>query len=217
VSSTNNWVFINNTTGTTNDGNHLTNNDLAFIAQAVEIQMNRDYNSEVGGLPCLIRVGNSINDIQVGEKPFIFVDSFTDIPNASAYHDVEGNGVEVAHCAISTCFDSVGPHGASVDASHEILEDEGDPGCNRFLDDGNGTMHADERCDAIETQAYTISVTINGITKEVYVSNFLLNSWQVPGASPPYTFMTKNGIAGGIDPSGPFQTSPTDNQGNYQI
>jgi len=210
----NRWVFVNDSKGTTANGSPLTDAELAVIAQAVQIQLNRDYGTECGSAPTLIRVAKNSKDIQPGEKVYAFVDSFKDIPGASAYHDVEGKGVEAAYCAISTCEDVFGPNGIGVDASHECLEDAGNPGCNMAVDDNNGTMHERERCDACEVQAYPIKIG----NQEVYVSDFLLDSWQIPGHPGPYTFMAKRKLLGAVDAPGPFQTLPSSNgQGNYQI
>jgi len=203
----NKWVFINQSTGTTQNGSKLDSAALAIIANIVEIQLNADYNPECGGLDAQIRVDDG-SPIAADEKRFIYVDTLPDAPGASAYH-VPG----AAYCAIATCVDLYGPQGVSVDASHECLEDAGNPGCNMAVDDGNGQEHERERCDAIETQTYTINHSSGQV---VSVSDFLLDSWQIPGGIGPFTFMTKNQFPGAKDPPGPFQTLPNDG-GNYQI
>lgn len=210
------WVFINLSKGTTANGSPVTDAELAIIASACQIQMNRDYASECGAVPTTCRVGKDITDIQPDEQVYSFVDTFADIPDASAYHDVTGKGVPASHCAISTCEDVFGLDGCSMDASHEILEAERNPGCNKAVDDNNGTMHEDEACDPCETQGYVIKIG----DQDVYVSNFTLPSWGIPNHPGPYTFMVKHKhkYPGGEDPPGPFQTVPTKSgNGNYQI
>lgn len=218
MSLTNRWLFVNKTTGTTQNGTPLTDTDLAFIARACEIQLNRDYGPEKGMIPASCRVG-TLESATADEKIYIFLDSFPNPADAgaSAYHTIQSGGREAAFCAISTCVDLFGLQGVGMDGSHELCEDQGDPGCNAAVDDGTGTMHMCEDSDAVEVQGYGISITIGDRTENVFVSNFLLPSWRMQGAPPPYTFMTKYGIEGGVEPAGPFQTaaSPGGN-GNYQ-
>lgn len=204
----NSWLLINQTTGATQDGSRLTDADLMVIANVVEIQLNADYGPECGGLNCSVRVGKE-SDRQPYDKVFYFVDTLPDAPGASAYHVIQA-----AYCALSTCVDIYGPQGVSVDISHEILEDAGNPGCNAFLDDTQGWEHAAENCDAVETQTYEI---LHSSGRVVRVSNFVLPNWRIIGAPGPYTFMTLKGIAGGKDPPGPLQTAASPSgQGNYQ-
>jgi hypothetical protein len=186
---------------------------LADIAEACQTQLNADYGPECGG-EYSVRVGKDSNDILPGEVAYIYQDTLPQAPTAEAYHDVQGNGVPFALCALDDCQSLTGEgSSASSATSHELLETAGNPGCNKFLNDGQGNVKAAERCDAVEVQTYPITVTSGNI---VYVSNFVLDSWQIPGSAGPYTFMTKAGLEGGVDPSGPMQTAPGGG-GNYQI
>jgi hypothetical protein len=214
----NEWVLINETKGTTQDGLYLSNDMLINIAQAVEIQLNADYSTECGEVIVSIRVSTK-DDIKPTEQVYSYVDSFPSpaLSGASAYHDTEGNGKVAAYCAISTCANAYGPSGIGVDTSHEILEAAGNPGCNQFVQDSSGAMHARERCDSVEVQSYPIKLK-NGVS--VYVSNFVLDSWFILGAPKPYTFMTKHsidGAVGALDPPAPLETAESPNgRGNYQ-
>ena len=134
-------------------------------------------------------------------------------PAASAYHDINGNGVPFALCAVTTCGSLLGPTGVSVDASHEILETAGDEGANQFANDNNGLLHAVEMCDAVEIQTYGKTC---GDGTVVQVSNWLLRSWFIPGAAGPYDYMTSASIPGAVQPPGALQTAPGQG-GNYQI
>ena len=205
------WVLINETTGPTSGGTKLTNDDLQVIADVITEQMNADYSPLCGGQPTLVRVGSGINDVNLaaGEKPYYFQDSLPDAPGASAYH-VPG----AAYCAVSTCEDVFGPRGVSVDTSHEILEDAGNPGCNASVDDGQGQEHELEECDAVEVQTYQKKHEKTGTA--VSVSNFLLPAWRIPGNRGPFTYMAKANLPGYVEPAGPFQTAPG-NGGNYQL
>jgi hypothetical protein len=205
----NKWALILDRPGPTASGAVPTLADLAVIAEVVEAQVNADYVPECGGQVCSIRASDG-SDLEPDEKRFIFTAVLPDAPGASAYH-VPG----AAYCAVSTCADLFGPSGLGVDASHEILEDAGNPGCNAAADDGRGLLHELEECDAVEMQTYAI---VHPTAGSVHVSNFLLPSWRTPGASGPYTFMGKKGITGYVEPSGPFQTAASPGgSGNYQI
>src|SRR5580693_1083220 len=132
------WVLIDSTNGaTTQDGSTLSPAVLAHIAEAIQDQVNQEFAAEWGAQATL-RVGPNPNDIQPGEWAYGFVASLPDAPGASAYHDINGNGVPFALCAVETCQDLYGPEGISVDASHEILETAGDIGANLYSDDKHG-------------------------------------------------------------------------------
>jgi hypothetical protein len=207
------WVLIDSTNGaTTQDGSMLSPAVLAHIAEAVQGQVDQEFAAEWGA-EATLRVGANANDIQPGEWAYGFVASLPDAPGASAYHDINGNGVPFALCAVPTCGSLLGPTGVSVDASHEILETAGDEGANQFANDNNGQLHAVEMCDAVEIQTY--GKTCNDGTV-VQVSNWLLRAWFNPGATGPYEYMSSAKISGAVSPSGPLQTAPG-NGGNYQI
>lgn len=204
----NRWVLINTSTKPTRSGGPLTMDALGVIAWAVQKQMNEDFQPLCGGDTCSIHVGGSPTDVKPGEKVFAFVDALPDAPGASAYH-VEGK----AYCAVTTCQNLFGPNGVSVDVSHEVLEDAGNPDCNLAVDDGRGFEHEWERCDAVETQTY---VKKHPSGQVAYVSNFLLNSWVDPRSRGPFTFMASKGIKGFVEPPGPFRTA-AGGGGNYQL
>lgn len=113
------WVLIDSTNGaTTQDGSTLSPTVLTHIAEAVEDQVNGEFAAEWGA-PATLRVGKDSKDIKPGEWVYGFVASLPDAPGASAYHDINGNGVPFALCAVTTCGSLLGPTGISVDASHE--------------------------------------------------------------------------------------------------
>jgi hypothetical protein len=205
----NKWVLLLDSPGATGSGTVPTLDVLAAIATVCEAQLNADYGPLCGEQDASVRASDG-TDIQVDEKRYIFMTSLPDAPGASAYH-VPG----AAYCAVSTCQDFYGPNGLSVDASHEMLEDAGNPGCNMAVDDGQGQEHERERCDAVEVQTYPITHPTVGA---IHVSNFLLDSWQVPGSRGPFTFMALRGLPGYVEPTGPFQTAPSPTGGgNYQL
>jgi hypothetical protein len=207
------WVLIDQTNGaTTQDGSTLSPSVLSHIAEAVQNQVLNEFAAEWGA-QATIRVGANMNDIQPGEWVYGFVPQLPDAPGASAYHDINGNGVPFALCAVTTCGSLYGPDGVSVDASHEILETAGDEGANQFANDNKGLLHAVEMCDAVEVQTYGKTCADGTV---VQVSNWLLRAWFAPGAAGPYEYMSFAGLPGAVAPVGPLQTAPG-NGGNYQI
>jgi hypothetical protein len=207
-----NWVLIDNTKGAKcADGTTLNQSVLVHIAEAVMAQMNNEFADEYGGT-VQIRVASSGTDVRTGELAYSFEATLPDAPGASAYH-VDNGGEAAAYCAVTTCATTLGANGVGVDASHEIAEAQGDPGCNRLLDDTHGQVHADEKCDAVEVQSYA-KTCVDGTA--VQVSNFLLQAWGTPGASGPYDYMSKAGLPGAVAPTAPMATAKG-HGGNYQI
>lgn len=207
------WVLIDDTNGAkTKDGSTLSADVLSHIVEAVSSQANGEFAAEWGA-PATLRVGANVNDIQPGEWAYAFVSQLPNAPTASAYHDINDNGVPYALCAVTTCGSLYGPDGVSVDASHEILETAGDEGANQFANDNKGLMHAFEMCDAVEIQTYGKTCADGTV---VQVSNWLLRDWFIPGAGAPYAYMSRENLPGNVSPPGPLETAPG-NGGNYQI
>jgi hypothetical protein len=210
--TTSRWVLIDLSNGAKcADGTSLSPAVLAHIAEAVAAQMNGEFAAEYGG-DVAIRVASSSTDVQPGELAYSFEPTLPDAPGASAYH-IDNGGEPAAYCAVTTCESLLGANGVAQDVSHEICESQGDPGCNRLLDDTVGEVHADEKCDAVEVQCYP-KVCADGTA--VQVSNFLLSAWGIPDASGPYDYMTQAGLPGAVAPSTPMATANGDG-GNYQI
>jgi len=209
------WVLIDDTEGAkTQDGSLMSAQALQRIGDAVTAQVNSEFCQE-WGTTTSIRVGKGVNDIQPGEWAYVFKGQLPNAPGASAYHDVNGQGVPFALCAVTTCHSLLGPSGVSVDASHEILETAGDQGANAWaLDPKTGTLHAFEMCDAVEVQSYAKKAK-DGTS--VQVSNWVLRNFFLPNSPGPYyDYMSRQKLPGAVAPTGPFQTA-VGNKGNYQI
>jgi hypothetical protein len=207
------WVLIDETNGaTTQNGSKLSAEVLEHIAEAVNSQVNQEFAAEWGA-QASIRVGANKKDIKPDELGYVFVPSLPKAPGASAYHDITKKGIPFAICAVKTCVDLYGPNGVSVDASHEILETAGDQGANSFANDNKGLLHALEMCDAVEVQTYGKTCRDGTV---VHVSNWLLRSWFIPGASKPHDYMSFAKLPGAVAPAGALQTAKGDG-GNYQI
>jgi hypothetical protein len=208
------WVLLDQTAGaTTTSGEAMTPAAMGYIREACLAQLNGELREEYGGGESTIRIGSSPTDVQTGEKVFS-IEPTLPVPGASAFHTDTGEGVEAAYCAITTCDTLLGAgQSVIVDFSHELGEDKADPGCNEVCDDTVGTFHAKEICDPVELQTYPYTCQDGTV---VYLSNFVLRSFFIPGACGPYDYMCSKGIPGAVPPPGPMQTAPG-NGGNYQI
>jgi len=214
------FVLIDATNGAkTSSGEILTPTKLALIADAVQLQADRDY----GEGQVNVRADTPEN-IQPGEWVMSIQPTLPGAPGAIAYHDVNGKGVPILFDAI-TLSDTLIRQGnsLSVAITHEILETLGNPGCNLWADQLTGKQNARERCDAVEMQSYSVVVKDvdgdfgpAGGNVDVYVSNFVLDTFFTPNAEGPYDFMTAAGLNNPSPPPAPFQTAPGDG-GNYQI
>lgn len=201
------WVLLDETGGAQcQDGSTLSPDVLTRMAQALSYQLAHDY-----GCDSDARAGKDPTDILPGERVYTFRNGLPEAPGAVAYHSVDGSGVEFGMQDITACSSLWALDGALMAASHEFCETEGDRGCDGWSDDGQGTLHAQERCDAIETQGYP--VTLSDGTQGI-VANFLLDVWFIPGAAGPYTYAGANGMPS-VEPPGPMQIAPSPGQGNY--
>lgn len=205
------FVIIDESGGAkTASGESMDPATLARIADASEVQMNRDFAPHRGG-SYRVRSAASGSDIQPGEWVFALLAALPGAPGAIAYHDVNGKGVPVLYDAITLSDTLIGPgNSVSVAITHEIPETAGDPPCNVWCDDLTGDVpglsYAYEACDAVEAQTYVIDGT------GVSVSNWLLPVFFTPNADGPYDFLST--IAANPDaPKAPFQTA----SGGYQI
>ena len=188
----NKWILVNQSTRPTRTGTALTESALTLIAWAVEEQVNKDFAPSCGGEPCTVRVSDG-TDLALDERVLTFVDTFPAAPTPNT-----------DYCDVTTCVDLFGPSGVSVDVSHLILEDAGNPNCCLTVDDGRGREHEWERCDPVETQTY---VKVHPSGQAVCVSNFLLNAWVDPTSRGPFTYMASKGVPGYTEPAGPFKSA----------
>ncbi len=186
----------------TTNGESMTPELLARIANAANVFLNRDFGTHWGG-NFSVRAGAGANDLQPGEVPFALLPTVP-APGAIAYHDWSNTGPTLWDAI--TLSDSILGLGNSVSVAitHELAECAGDTPCNLWADDGSGTEHAYELCDSVESNSYSLL--------GVGCSDFVLPAFFEPGSVGPYNFMTAAGL-GGLPPSAPFATAP----GGYQI
>ncbi len=207
-----NFALVDETKGAkTTSGQALTPTLLTAVASACQFQLNSHLAGFWGGT-YRVRTSNG-KDIQPGEIVFSIQPTLPTAPGAIAYHDVNDHGVPVAFDAITLSDTITGPGGFAVAISHELCETAGDPGANRWADDGKKTEHALELCDAVE--AFSYAVTAADGTR-VYVSNFVLPAFFVPNAAGPYDWMTANNLTPVTAPKGPLTTAIAEG-GDYQI
>jgi hypothetical protein len=200
------WVLVDDTQGAPcANGQKLDQKSLQEMATVLSIQLNRDYAAEYGG-SFICRAASNPRDIMPGELVFAWQKALPDAPGAIAYHDISGAAVRFAVGAITQCADLFGAEGVLAATSHELLEDAGDPGCNVWVSDGRGKLHAREMCDGCEVQSYPI----NGLA----VSDFFLGQWWLPGGHGAYNYCAK--VGKGHNAPGPL-ASISANGGNYQI
>lgn len=175
---------------------------LATIAAALDLQLNRDVATRWGG-SYAVRAGANKTDVLPGEIACAIVDSLPAAPGAVAYHDVDGNEVPVVFLARTECNSlTSGADSVSSALSHELCETAGDPFVNAWRDDGAGAEWAQELCDAVQEAGYQV----NGVT----VSDFVLPAFFAPVAAAPYDYL---GTVGQGAVTAPLQTMP----GGYQL
>jgi hypothetical protein len=198
------FVLVDKSTSASPLKAQLTPEFLQKVADTCALQLNRDSSPYWAGA-FSGRVAANAQDVKPDELEFDIVDALPDAPGAEAYHAATGADLPDAFLALSTCstLDDV-----STGISHELLEIQGDPGCNRWCDDFAGKEHAQELCDAVQANSYKIG--------DVAVSDFLLPAWfQGPAAQGPYSFCQATGQGSGTTnaPSAPAATT----QGGYQL
>jgi hypothetical protein len=86
--------------------------------------------------------------------------------------------------------------------THEVLEMRGDPTCNLWVRRPDGLWVAKETCDAVEADAYGITVELDGETRTIQVTNFLLPAYFVADSEGPWDFMKRLDRPFGMTPGG---------------
>ena len=160
----------------------VSDTELIQMAQALQIQVNRDFYPAWG-------VAAQIYWTPTGDTPTpdhwilgIFDDSTQ--PGALGYHDISPTAMPIGYVFAKTTIND--GNLVSVTASHELLEMLADPDINLSgeLDDASGApskFYAYEVGDPVEADAdgYDIQIPSNftGGAATVHVSDFTLPSW----------------------------------------
>jgi hypothetical protein len=160
---------------------------LAFIAAAVNLQMQRDVAPVWGGDVWTCIALDSLNGVAAsGARKVLTFKPKLAVPDALGFH-TEAGGVEYAE-ALPPATPAVGQPLDGTTTSHEVVETFGDPTCNAYVTGPSGRRLARELCDPVESDAYPISVRIGPETRQVMVSNFVLPSW-FNGGTGPYDYL----------------------------
>ena len=192
------FVLVDHTTAATPDAMRPAQAFQAMIDAWTE-QINGPFADAHGARTVEFRIADPGTDRLDGELAMNFRDTIPEAPNALAYHQVV-NGIPDIELGVDL-FASLtsGVESLSVGGSHELLELLRDVGANGWKDkqDGSGLMGAEEVGDVVQNTFYPAS---NGVP----VTNFLLESYFIPGAPGPWDFM-------GV------MTSQTDLSNGYEI
>jgi hypothetical protein len=186
------------------DGNCVPPDVLAFIAAAVNLQIQRDVAPLWGGdEPWAVVALSSLSGVTPNQTRKVLTFKKTlDVQGALGFH-TDDNGVEYAQALPPA---AAGP-GDTIDGtttSHEVIETFGDPTCNAYARCPSGRRVARELCDAVENDAYAVSVRIGPDTRQVNVSNFVLPGWFDGGAGP-YDFLKRLSAPETMTAGGYFQ------------
>lgn len=171
------------------EGNCVPTDVLAFIAAAVNLQMQRDVAPLWGGEVWTCVALDSLAGVRgtQARKVLTFRTKLR-VAGALGFH-TETSGVQYAEALPPP----VRPPGEAIDGtttSHEVIETFGDPTCDAYVRGPSGRRLARELADAVESNAYPISVRIGPEMREVMVSNFVLPGWFTGGAGP-YDFLKR--------------------------
>lgn len=158
----------------------LVDRELEFAAVACDIQMREHFAPAWGFEPWPV-VGYA--DAPAGAYPIAAVDDI-DASNTLGFHD-DILGAIYGRVLVQDLA------GTSITWSHEALEMRLDPTCDQWRDMGDGTQTALEACDAVEGDAYSVSVELFGEKREVMVSNFVLPAFFLPGSQGPWDYMER--------------------------
>lgn len=225
-------VLIDESNGaSTSSGEKLTPALLAFAAQILVIYCNRFIAPFWGGTH-LVRAGSSPTDILSGEVPSYTTPTLTDAPGAIAYHTVDGYGIPAMYDGLTLSDTLFGPSGWLVAQTHEFAETIGDPGTNSLRADNRGRLYAQELCDPVEVQSFSITIDADGLYQvqsgkapglaadgsfTAFVSNAVTDAFFTPNHAGPYDVMTAMSLHRGTSgPTGPFTLVPSGG-GDYQI
>ncbi len=177
------FVFVDLTTTATPDALRPAR---AFqpIIDAISQQIDGPFGKAHGHADVAFRIASSPTDRQAGEIACNYRDTIPEATDALAYHSVTGGipdieiGVDLFNALTS------GVESVSGGVDHEVLELLKDAGANGWKDkeDGSGKTGAEEVADPVQNTGYAAS---NG----VWLSNFILPSYWVPGSAGPWDYL----------------------------
>jgi hypothetical protein len=151
-----------------NQSSKVTDEQVQDAIAAIGIQLSRDVAPFWGNIPALEFVPKD-GTPSPNSCPCTLSDT-PDQPGALGYHDEGTDGVPYIKVFVVDGYDWV------TTLSHEILELTGNPAANRWCDSPDGSDYAQELCDAVEGDSYSI----DGLN----VSNFVLPAFFDPNTQP---------------------------------
>jgi hypothetical protein len=185
---------------------------LAFIAAAVNLQMQRDVAPVWGGdVWTCIALESLAGIASSGARKVLTFKTKLEVAGALGFH-TEASGVDYAE-ALPPATPADGQALDGTTTSHEVVETFGDPTCNAYVTGPSGRRLARELCDPVESDAYPISVRIGPETRQVMVSNFVFPSWFNSGSGP-YDYLKHLDAPETMPPGGYFEY--LDGSGNSQ-
>jgi len=164
-----------------NESSKLTTTDLAFIAAAVDYQMREHVAPAWGMEPWPVSAYTALPAAADQLHPLFIMDSIG-VPDALGDHN------DVAGFIFERVLPPADPTDATV-VSHECAEAFVNPTCNLFEPMPGGRQIAREVGDPVEATGYPVQVTIDGVTRTIMVSNFVLPSFFQAGSKGPWDYM----------------------------
>ena len=169
----------------------LSPRDLLFQVAAIDKQM-REHFAPAYGLepwPCTFYATLPDPTSPPSYHP-LFVSDDINAPGAAGFHDDIKSSDGLLDYIYGRVMTPTDPLDAST-GSHESIEMRDDPTCDQYAPAPlpSGQLVADEPGDPVEADAYPIEVTIEGETRTILVSNFVLPSYFIPGSQGPWDYM----------------------------
>lgn len=160
---------------------------LDRIAEAIQIQVERDFAPAWGRAPVPVFVAQDGASVPLGAGLVYLVDRISHVKGAVGFHNADSRGFFagfVAAESIARLGGSMtrGSDSISAAVSHEVLEMLANPAVNLWSDDGTGNSFAFEVCDPVSGDAYDVEVepSSGSSAQSVSVSNFVLPGWFFP-------------------------------------
>jgi len=170
-----------------NQSSLFADKDLPALANALAIQVGRDYYPLWGTNASIFYAPSGHNPPADHWVLGLFDDS--DVAGALGWHDETPTGQPLGKAFVRTT--QADGMQISVTVSHELLEMLGDPNVSLASQDGN-TFWSFENCDPVEADSlgYTIEIPAGwlGAGTKVLVSDFVTKAWWDRNAPPPYDF-----------------------------
>jgi hypothetical protein len=178
-----------------NQSTLVSNDDVKLMASACNTQA-RDHVSPLWNNHAVVRYHDGdMASVQKEAPPSSWVIAIMDTPDDSGdlgWHWQDSQDRIYGEIFAKPCLDAgstalSGTYAVSSVLSHEVCETLGDPFCNVYVDSNRGFMVAQELCDPVEADTYTVKVRVTKgslvSSIDVAVSNFVTPEWFDPTTS----------------------------------